>query len=424
MAYAEKVFKVRDGKKTTSYTWRARYKKPDGTWGSEPGFATKKTAEDWGDEQEAAIRSGTWVDPELARGKLGTWVKLWLEAQGDSPRGRTTMNRRELLANHILPQWEHTPLIAFTWFDVETWARNRSRSYAESTVRAAVGLLSQILTGAVDAKRLTVNPLYNRRLTGLRVEVKQADTQQEEDEEEIPRPEVVLEAARRMGPWNGLKIVTEGWTGVRYEESCGLHRRNTLLIRRQRYDGGVFECPIIRIDKEEGVWAEYYVYDADGKRSTFRGFEPPKNPQSARDVDVPPFLAALLADRKHTSPHDIMFCTPTGKMWWRSTWHTALRPAADGREERPRGRGGPPQEAWEPLFPGLTSRTLRKFHDSLQAELEVPEVLAHEQMGHKYRGIKGVYRRPTPAMRQRRLEGLEATFQRAMANLGWKSIWE
>ena len=46
MAHAEKVFKVRNGKKTTKYTWRARYKRPDGSWGSEPGFPTRKLAEE------------------------------------------------------------------------------------------------------------------------------------------------------------------------------------------------------------------------------------------------------------------------------------------------------------------------------------------------------------------------------------------
>jgi hypothetical protein len=28
--------------------WRARYKRPDGTWGSRAGFTSEKAAEDWG----------------------------------------------------------------------------------------------------------------------------------------------------------------------------------------------------------------------------------------------------------------------------------------------------------------------------------------------------------------------------------------
>ncbi|MGH4028515.1 hypothetical protein ACQB60_06215 [Actinomycetota bacterium Odt1-20B] len=41
-----------------SQSQACRYKKPDGTWGSQPGFPTKTTTENWGDEQEAAIRAG------------------------------------------------------------------------------------------------------------------------------------------------------------------------------------------------------------------------------------------------------------------------------------------------------------------------------------------------------------------------------
>ncbi len=61
MAYAEKRLSTAKGSKG-KISWRSRYKKPDGTWGSEPGFPTKKTAENWGEEQEAAIRAGRWID--------------------------------------------------------------------------------------------------------------------------------------------------------------------------------------------------------------------------------------------------------------------------------------------------------------------------------------------------------------------------
>ncbi|MYZ12850.1 hypothetical protein GT038_05510, partial [Streptomyces sp. SID337] len=80
MAYAEKVYKVRNGKQTKQYTWRACYKKPDGSKGTEPGFPTKKLAEDWGDQQEAAMRSGAWIDPAKLATPFGAWVKVWKTA--------------------------------------------------------------------------------------------------------------------------------------------------------------------------------------------------------------------------------------------------------------------------------------------------------------------------------------------------------
>lgn len=416
MAHAEKVFKVKNGKKTTKYTWRCRYKRPDGSWGSEPGFPTKRLAEDWGDEQEAAIREGRWVDPELLRKKFGAFVAEWMKAQ--KPRGRTEMNRWERLEAHILPRWKDAALVSINWFEVEAWAR--TLTCARSTTKDCVQLMSRIMNGAVDARHLAFNPLAGRRLTGLPADPAKTKS----DEETVAEPEVVLELARRLGPVYGLHIVTDAFTGLRYEELIGLQRHNTLLERRQKHDGGVYTCPVVRVDKEVGALAEYYVRDEHGKRKIFRGLEPPKNAKSARDVDLPPFLAQLLEKHLADWPHEFVFTTLTGKWWWRSYWHEVLRPAADGRDARPKARGTAMKDAWEPIMPGLTMRDLRHTHDSWQEQIGVAPVLGYEQMGHKYPGIKGTYRHPTPPMRKARLDGLQEIYERAMENLGWTSIWE
>lgn len=418
MAYAEKVYKVRNGKQTKQFTWRCRYKRPDGTWGSQPGFPTKKVAEEWGEGQEAAIREHRWVDPELSRKKFGAFVQEWMAVQ--TPRGRTTMNRWERLEAHILPQWRNTALIAINWFEVEAWARKLAKSTAHSTVKDCVQLMSRIMNGAVDARHLLVNPLAGRRLTGLPEDV----APQKSGEDQVVQAELVLQLARRLGPVYGLHVVTAAWTGLRYEELVGLHRKNTLLERKQKHDGGEFTCPIIRVDAKEGVLAEYYVRDEDHKRRCFRGLEPPKNKTSVRDVDLPPFLAELLGKHLAGWSHEFVFTTATGKWWWRSHWHEILRPAADGREARPKARGPAVKEAWEPIAPGMTVRDLRHTHDSWQEEIGVAPVLGYEQMGHKYPGIKGTYRHPTPPMRKVRLEGLQRIFERAMGNLGWEAVWE
>ena len=418
MAHAEKVYKVRKGKKTTKYTWRVKYKRPDGSWGSESGFPTKVLAEEWGEQQEAAIREGRWVDPQLSRKKFGDFVDEWMKAQ--KPRGRTEINRWERLDGHILPKWRDTQMITINWFEVEAWARQLALSAARSTVKDCVQLMSRIMNGAVDARCLAVNQLAGRRLTGL-----PADTAPKKaDEDQVAQPEVVLQLARRLGPVYGLHVVTDAWTGLRWEELVGLHRNNALLERRQRHDGGVFTCPIIRVDKDTGALAEYYKRDENGKRRTYRGLEPPKNDTSARDVDLPPFLAELLEKHLADWPHDFVFTTRTGKWWWRSEWFRVIRPAADGRDEREPGRGRPASPEWEPLMKGLTMRDLRHTHDSWQEEIGVAPVLGYEQMGHKYPGIKGTYRHPTPPMRIARLDGLQGLYERAMRNLGWESIWE
>jgi integrase len=75
-------------------------------------------------------------------------------------------------------------------------------------------------------------------------------------------------------------------------------------------------------------------------------------------------------------------------------------------------------------MPGLTMRDLRHTHDTWQAEDNVAPILAHEQAGHKFPGIKGVYQHPTPEMRQYRLEALQRRYVRAMGNLGLTELWE
>ncbi|WP_030024860.1 hypothetical protein [Streptomyces monomycini] len=415
MAYAEKRISQAKGSKG-KVSWRSRYKKPDGTWGSEPGFPTKKTAEQWGDEQEAAIRAGRWIDPDKMRTPFGVFVRKWMAAQ--SPRGRTTMNRWERLDTHILPKWEHTPLIAINWFDVDAWAR--TLKCADSTVKDCIGLMSLILTGAVDAQHLTVNPLFGRRRASKAAD-NVGDQQVRTTEVGWAPPEAVLQVAERLGPANGLHLITAAFLGPRWGEGIALHRDNTLLTRREPYDGGTFECPIIRINQEV---AEYIRRGPDGSRQgAVHQLEPVKNRWSVRDIDVPPFLAQLLRLHLDDWPHPFVFCTPSGKWWWRNGWWELLRPAADGRKARPRARGRAVKEAWEPIWPGLTMRMSRHTADTYQAQIGVHPVLAHEQAGHRYPGIKGTYQHPTPEMRQQRLAGLQMIFERAMRNLGWRTLW-
>ncbi|MER6183114.1 hypothetical protein [Streptomyces sp. NPDC001652] len=411
MAYAEKVYKVRNGQKTKQFTWRSRYKKPDGTWGSEPGFPTKGTAEKWGEEQEADIRAGRWIDPEMARQTFGTFAERWMAAQ--QPRGQTVMNRRERLTHTILPRWRDTPLIDITWFEVEAWAR--TLTCAHVTTKICVRLMSQILSGAVDARHLAVNPLQGRRLKGLPAVA--ANKRKSQDEDMWARPEEVLLMARRMGEVDGLLVLSMAFLGFRVEEALGLHRRNALLTRTQKHDGGVFTCPIVRIDGDVGALVEYYRYGDDGRRIKFRGLEQLKNESSARSVDVPPFLAELLAARLKDWPHDFVFSRSDGTWWPRNSLTDKIRHVADGRI---RSRG----ESWEPIKPGLTMRDLRHSHDTYQAQIGVKPVLAFEQAGHKYPGIKGTYQHSTPAMRQERLDGLQELYVRALGNLGWESVWE
>lgn len=429
MASAEKRLSQAKGSKG-KVTWRARYNKPDGSVGSEPGFDTKKTAEDWGDKQEADIKAGRWIDPELSRKHFGIFAREFMKAR--TPRGNTVATRERLLRTVILPKWEHTPLQAFTWFDVEAWAN--AHPAHETEIDHAVSLMSTILTAAIDAKHLTVNPLYGRRRsvsTGTpQSKAKKAAVVAKAKAMRAATPEAVLQLAERLGPARGLHVLTVGFAGLRWGESNALDRDTCLGIRTEAYGRGVWTCPVLHIESE---LAEYDLYDDEGtKTGTFLGLEETKTAWSVRDVDLPPFLSHLLQARRDDLPpktlevptkHQELFTTDSGVYWRRGNWSKVLRPAVNGRVGKPRRQGSAGVEAWAPIMPGLSMDILRHTHDSLQEQIGVKEPLAYEQAGHKRPGIKAKYQHPTVEMRIERLEGLQEIFERAMRNLGWTGLW-
>ena len=84
MAYAERRGNL----------WRARWRGPDGTLESKPGFQTRKAAENYAHDQEAAIRTNTYVDPRAGRITLTEWVNQWYPALDREPRPPATTRTR------------------------------------------------------------------------------------------------------------------------------------------------------------------------------------------------------------------------------------------------------------------------------------------------------------------------------------------
>lgn len=418
MAWAEKVYKVRNGKQTTKFTWRVKYKKPDGTTGIESGFPTKITAVEWGETQEAAVRSGTWIDPKLGKKHFGVWAREWMKAK-KSRRGNTIDGWWLLLEHIILPKWETTPLMQITWFEVEAWATNLT--VAESRVDHALTLMSSILTGAVDSRHIPVNPLFGRRRGKSAGSPASKGRRKTAQEDMWAPPEVVIQLAQRLGPAKGLHVLTTAFTGLRFGEGLGLHREDVLRTRSQSFRGGVFSCPVLHVHQE---YAEYTKRAEDGtKLGTVKVLEPLKNDSSLRSIDVPPFLARLLRHHLDDWPHEFIFCQANGKPWWTGNWSRQMRPAADGRPKREKRQGVSERAGWDPIMPGLDLRALRHTHDTYQDEIGVRPALAYEQAGHRRPGIKSVYQHPTPAMRQERLDGLEEIFWSGMQSLGIRTLW-
>src|SRR5438552_16159581 len=115
MAYAEKRGNL----------WRARWRGPDGTLESRPGFHTRKAAEKYGRDQEAAIRNNTYVDPRAGRITLTEWVNQWYPALDLEPT--TLSNYRYRIEVLILPAFGSRALNELTREEIATWETELAR---------------------------------------------------------------------------------------------------------------------------------------------------------------------------------------------------------------------------------------------------------------------------------------------------------
>jgi hypothetical protein len=162
MAYAEKRGKG-------PQPWRVKYKIPGGE-DSQSGFETKKAALEWGRDQEAKVRAGTWTDPAAGEITVSEWIDRWKEQQDVGLR--TTGNREYLIRRFIRPQWGEWKLNLITGGDISIWEKKLpvAEGVSRSTARDARGLLHTILGDAAAAKPplIPFNPAVRPRNRGRR----------------------------------------------------------------------------------------------------------------------------------------------------------------------------------------------------------------------------------------------------------------
>jgi integrase len=488
--------------------WRGRFKLPEKTktgkskYGTLPDkYKTAKAAKKAADveEEKANAPQGGYTDPRKALTPFGEWAFKWMDKKKKSPR---TMERRWFLLDKLLlPQWEFTPIGDITWFEVESWA-DESPYDDDTTVRQAITLLSQILTGAVDAKMLTVNVARGRRRSKDEAKEKPAPTGRKTGgtNKIFPSAEQAILISRRCAnDTDRLMILTATWCGLRYGELCALHRDNVLLERRDRIDGREVLRHVIRIDPEAGELKEYAERIERGRNRTVLRLGSPKSDSSVREVDVPPFLVELLRAYMNERREPYLFTTQSGTFWRRPNWSSqVMRPVCDGSEATPdapwvsiahRLIEGIRSGEWKPgdnipavkelgadaevspatahravahlatlgivtahrgrrtvvtagalellpnpsrpaetsaILPGLELHGCRHANKTRMEQGdeygEIPKTLQNESLGHKYRGIDGIYIHPTPEMRQRRLVLLEKWWQDAQRVLSREAV--
>ncbi len=260
MAYAEKRGNL----------WRARWRAPDGKLDSKPGFRTRKAAEDYGSDQEAAIRNHTYVDPRAGLVTLTDWVNQWYPAL--DLELTTLSNYRYLTEVHVLPVFGHRSLASLTREEIATWEmRLMHNGYSRRTASDARSMLITILTDAIP-RYIQVNPAERKRGKGRKGLRRIA--RKERAEKAWATPLQALLMAERCAVLSGreadfVMVLTVAYTGTRWSEVIGLPP----------------EC--VHGDRIDINWK---LYELNGK--FYKGA--PKD-GSMRPADLPPFLGHLLA---------------------------------------------------------------------------------------------------------------------------------
>ena len=355
MAYAEKRGKG-------PRPWRVKYKVPGGE-ASQSGFETKQAALGWGRDQEAKVRAGTWTDPGAGEITVSEWIDRWKAMQDVGPS--TTANREYRIRRFIRPYWGKRTLNSLTGEEIAGWERKlpAAEGVSRSTAKDARSLLHTILGDAAAARPplIPFNPAVRPRNRGRRT----GRGLDRSPQRAWATPLEVLLVAERAALLAGrddefTMLVTIGYTGMRWGETIGLER-DLLLPSLINVEWQLREV--------SGRFHRLPPKD-DSYRST--------NVEPLTPVDLPPFLAGLLAAQadKHArqrctcaAEHDgsgrYVFLGPDGGHHRNSNYARRIfRPACDGRH--PPANGGPgrlviadatawpgtPAAAWPPALPG------------------------------------------------------------------------
>jgi integrase len=419
MGYAEK----RGG------TWRARWKKPDGTYDSKPGFRTKDQAKAYANGQETDVRRGDHFDATAGNETtFGTWAGEWLESCGVGPG--TSETYAKLVRVHLLPRWADVPLAAITTSSYQAWERGIRGPYSKNYAKQILGLFRVMIADAVAHKPplLKVSPVppENRR-RGQHQRVVEEDAVVGTVDQVLALAENALTI---WGPTGFVYTLTKAFTGLRQGEMAGLRRewcypawpwsdpgdaeastraeraadRKRQRLARERYAA----MPALRVH-----WQLQYVRPAPGERRT-PTLVPPKY-GSRRDLVLPWFLAGLISEMLETHDSEWVFPALGGRSLLEADFSgTYWEPMVLGAPERTGRRYArpeiPPVDGIEEMVPHGLRHGMKVWldEDGIHSRVAV-----EGRMGHQIQGVEGVYSQVTPAMELKIADSLQERWEKA-----------
>jgi integrase len=317
---------------------------------------------------------------------VGEWWRRWFPVQDLAPA--TLENYAQQYRRHVHPRFGRRALSEITGLDLSGFARDlRGVGLAPSSVTVVLSVIRDLLADAAAEGLIpTAPPVWLRhRRTGAGAPVRPGV---------VVGVETVLEVSARLPAQEALMAVTALFTGMRWGEVCGMGRG---YLHGPGEPGGRVGA-WYRVDALCGAVHE----DVHARRF----FAPPKG-RVGRTIDLPGFLADLLAEHcAGVADRELLFANRRGAPIRHTDFLHRWRPACDGTPTRSTP-GATAPDALPPLCAGLRFHDLRHTHRTILAELGVPEALRDERLEHRPLGMRRVYEHATPGMRQEVIDELE-----------------
>lgn len=416
MGYAEPNGKFKNGKQKWRARWQLPERQPNGRHktDSKDGFTRKSDAEKYANDQEAAIRAGTYISPDAGKITIAEYFDQWLSIQKLRPGTKDTYR---LYFNRVIkPQWGTTSISDIRTVPLMQWMAalndpDSASRLAKSSLRIVGAILNGMFDLAVFEDRIRKNPIPPKAAGSAR-----DDDYKEERVGQVFTRDEFAELLHRMPTWGHvLFCITALFTGLRWSETAAVCRKDLAL--NLSADGGAVSGTY-RVDPKLGA------VKRDGKSAAYLG--PPKS-GGGRIIDLPPFLVLLFADWLTRIPEaqQQLFVQPQGGLLRYGDFITDVwRPACDGRPAyiTPKGRNAYP--AILPACPGKNPHDLKHTAKAIMNDKRVHEVMQNYVLAHAEHGSSRAYKHPTPQMRAERVVALQETWEAWAIDLTALPAWE
>jgi hypothetical protein len=406
------------------FPWRGRYLKPDGTYGSLPGYSTKEAAKNAANDEEAKIRAGTWIDPAFGAMSLAEFRKEWIQAQDLAPN--TIMLYDYAWSAHIEPRWGGISLrvLSESSLKMQEWLNGITRTFAAGSMGRITSQLNGLFDTAIYLGYISRSPMPLPKKRQSRSKRIQQVTKPPRKGVVIVRDQAIG-ILQRMPTWADVMLCIDGlFTGERLSELLGM-RQQYFTLQTPDASGATTAHSHYVIDPLVGAVHE----DKTGQRY----FGPPKSGAidaleagvaPGRCIDLAPFHAELHRAFHAALPadQDVLYHNSLGDPWEAATWRDSRwRPACDGREAV-YSRGKLLHEPWAPIRAGLIPHDMKHTHKGILNDCRVHDVMQNYRLGHIDPGAPGIYSHPTVQMRAECIEAMQATWLEWDIDLGFWGV--